>query len=51
VIALRKRDGGFDTTPNSDAVLDEGDVMICVGTASELSLLEELFAPNQTVAR
>lgn len=51
VIALRKRDGGFDTTPNPDAVLDEGDVMICVGTPTELSLLEELFAPNQTVAR
>jgi hypothetical protein len=26
-------------------------VMICVGTPSELLLLEELFAPNQAVAR
>lgn len=51
IIALRKRDGTFDTTPNPDAVLEEGDVMICVGTASELSLLEELFAPKQAVAR
>jgi voltage-gated potassium channel len=51
IIALRKRDGSFDATPNPDAVLSDGDVMICVGTPAELSLLEELFAPNQAVAR
>jgi voltage-gated potassium channel len=50
IIALRKRDGTFDTTPNPEAVLDEGDVMICVGTPAELLLLEEMFAPHQTVA-
>jgi voltage-gated potassium channel len=50
IIALRKRDGTFDTTPNPDAVIEDGDVMICVGTPSELSLLEELFAPRQAVA-
>jgi voltage-gated potassium channel len=51
IIALRKRDGSFDTTPSPEVVLEEGDVMICVGTPSELSLLEELFAPQQAVAR
>jgi voltage-gated potassium channel len=51
VIALRKRDGSFDTTPNPDAVIDDGDVIICVGTSAELSLLEEMFAPSQAVAR
>jgi voltage-gated potassium channel len=51
IIALRKRDGTFDTTPNPDAVIDDGDVMICVGTPAELVLLEEMFAPNQAVAR
>jgi voltage-gated potassium channel len=51
IIALRKRDGTFDTTPNPEAVLDDGDVMICVGTPSELTLLEEMFAPHQSVAR
>ena len=50
IIALRKRDGTFDTTPNPDALIDDGDVMICVGTPSELLLLEEMFAPNQAVA-
>lgn len=50
IIALRKRDGSFDTTPNPETVLDEGDVMICVGTPGELSQLEELFA-RQAIAR
>ncbi|MGH3080559.1 MAG: potassium channel family protein [Gaiellaceae bacterium] len=51
IIAMRKRDGTFDTTPNPDAVIDDGDVIICVGTPAELLLLEELFAPQQAVAR
>jgi voltage-gated potassium channel len=51
IIALRKRDGTFDTTPNPDVVIDDGDVMICVGTPAELVLVEEMFAPHQTVAR
>nr|MDP9490924.1 NAD-binding protein [Actinomycetota bacterium] len=49
IIALRKHDGTFDTTPQPDAALDVGDVMICVGTAEELGSLEELF--TQRLAR
>jgi voltage-gated potassium channel len=44
IIALRKQDGTFDTTPQADAVFGIGDVMISVGTAEELGALEELFA-------
>ena len=51
IVALRKRDGSFDTTPDPDATLDVGDVMIVVGTAEELRRLEELFAPREHVAR
>jgi voltage-gated potassium channel len=50
IVALRKGDGTFDTTPEADASLDVGDVMIAAGTPEELSRLEELFAPTQTVA-
>ena len=50
VVALRKPDGSFDTTPSADAVIEPGDVLIAVGTASELQALEELFDPRQTVA-
>jgi voltage-gated potassium channel len=46
IIALRKQDGSFDTTPAPDARLDEGDILIAVGTPDELRLLEELFAPR-----
>jgi voltage-gated potassium channel len=50
VVALRKRDGTFDTTPTPDALLEVGDVLIAAGTESELRSLEELFAPRETVA-
>jgi voltage-gated potassium channel len=50
IVALRKRDGSFDTTPDPDARVEAGDVMIVVGTADELRRLEELFAPTEAVA-
>jgi voltage-gated potassium channel len=50
IVALRKRDGTFDTTPTPDARLDVGDVMIAAGTPDELRRLEELFAPAEAVA-
>jgi voltage-gated potassium channel len=50
IVALRKQDGTFDTTPDPDAVLDDGDVMIAAGSADELRKLEELFAPREAVA-
>jgi voltage-gated potassium channel len=50
VVALRKRDGTFDTTPTPEAVLDVGDVLIAAGTEQELRGLEGIFAPRETVA-
>jgi voltage-gated potassium channel len=50
IVALRKEDGTFDTTPDPDAVLESGDVMIAAGSGDELRLLEELFAPREPVA-
>ena len=50
IVALRKRDGSFDTTPSPDEVLDVGDVLIAAGSSDELRALEELFAPRETVA-
>jgi voltage-gated potassium channel len=50
IVALRKQDGTFDTTPDPDAVLDDGDVMIAAGSSDELRRLEELFAPREAVA-
>ena len=46
IVALRKGDGTFDSTPDPDAVLATGDVMIAAGSADELKKLEDLFAPR-----
>jgi voltage-gated potassium channel len=50
IVALRKHDGTFDTTPSPDVVFEEGDVMIAVGTSDEIRRLEELFAPERVGA-
>jgi voltage-gated potassium channel len=50
VIALRKPDGSFDTTPEPDAAIEVGDVLIGVGSPSEIRALEDLFAPGEPVA-
>lgn len=44
IVALRKRDGTFDATPEPDAVIEPGDVIVGVGTTEELRRLEDLFA-------
>jgi voltage-gated potassium channel len=51
IVALRKRDGSFDTTPTPEALVEVGDVLIAAGTDEELRALEQLFAPRETVAR
>jgi voltage-gated potassium channel len=50
IVALRKHDGTFDATPQPDATLEVGDVMIAAGAPDELRRLEELFAPAEAVA-
>jgi voltage-gated potassium channel len=50
IIAVRKRDGHFETTPNPDMTLDPGDVIIAAGTDEELRLLDDLFRPVEAVA-
>ena len=51
IVAIRKRDGSFDTTPSPDELIEVGDVLIGVGTPDEIRLLEEFFAPDRAVAR
>jgi voltage-gated potassium channel len=50
IIGLRKPDGTFDATPEPDAVIDVGDVLIGVGTPDEIRRLEEMFAPREALA-
>jgi voltage-gated potassium channel len=50
IVALRKRDGSFDTTPDPDAMIEAGDVVVGMGTTEELQRLEDLFARQGAVA-
>lgn len=47
VVTLRRSDGTFVVTPKHGVVLEEGDVLIGVGTREEMRRLEELFAPRE----
>jgi voltage-gated potassium channel len=51
IVAIRKRDGTFDTTPSPDELIEPGDVLIGVGTPQEIKRLEDFFAPREAVAR
>jgi voltage-gated potassium channel len=51
IVGLRRRDGEYDTTPSPDTRLEDGDVLIVVGTAEELRAVEDLFAPREMVTR
>ena len=51
IVAIRKRDGTFDTTPSPDELIEVGDVLIGVGTPDEIRRLEDFFTPRQAVAR
>jgi voltage-gated potassium channel len=46
IIAVRKADGSFSTTPSAELKLEAGDVIIGVGNVAELRALEELLAPD-----
>ena len=50
IVALRKPDGRFDTTPSPDVRFEVGDVLIAIGTAPELHALEEMSAGREGVA-
>ena len=50
IVALRKPDGTFDTTPEPDTAIEVGDVLIGVGSPDEIRALEDLFAPGEAVA-
>ena len=50
IVALRKPDGTFDTTPEPDVTIEVGDVLIGVGSPDEIRRLEDLFATGGAVA-
>jgi voltage-gated potassium channel len=49
IVGLRHGDGEYDTTPSPDRRLEDGDVLIVVGTEEELRAVEDLFSPREAV--
>ncbi len=44
IVAVRKEDGSFNTSPDKDTRLDAGDLLIALGTPRDLSNLEDMSA-------
>jgi voltage-gated potassium channel len=51
VAALRRPDGELVPQPSGETVLQPGDVLVAMGTATTMDRLEALFAPNEERAR
>jgi voltage-gated potassium channel len=50
IVALRKPDGTLETRPSKDSLLEEGDVILGIGSPEEIQRLEQLFDPHEAVA-
>lgn len=50
IVAVRKRGGDLEMRPSKDAVLEEGDVVVGIGSPDEIGELERLFEPRGVVA-
>lgn len=50
IVAIRKNDGVLEVRPSKETRLEEGDVILGLGSADEVAKLEELFEPEGTVA-
>jgi voltage-gated potassium channel len=51
IVAIRKADGSYGDHPAAETVLEEGDVLIVVGTPEQTRAAEKLFAARETLAR
>jgi voltage-gated potassium channel len=50
ILAVRKADG-LELSPNKDTRLEESDVIVGAGSAEEISKLERMFEPRNSVAQ
>jgi voltage-gated potassium channel len=47
VLAMRDAEGEFRTNPPPDAVIEPGEVLIAIGTATQLASLADLAGPGR----
>jgi len=49
IVVIKKRDGSYDEHPAAETVLEEGDILIVVGTPDQIRTVEDIFAVRETV--
>jgi voltage-gated potassium channel len=50
ILAIRKSDGGLETRPSKESRLENGDVIVGVGSSDEIRKLEKMFEPREALA-
>jgi voltage-gated potassium channel len=50
IVAVRKREGSLELRPSKGTVLEEGDVIVGIGSPGEIEKLEQLFTPSESIA-
>jgi voltage-gated potassium channel len=51
IVAVRKTGGALELRPSKETVLDDGDVIVGIGSPEEIVRLEQLFAPREAVVQ
>ncbi|MDP9284764.1 MAG: NAD-binding protein [Actinomycetota bacterium] len=50
IVAIRKGDGTLETRPSKESLLEDGDVIVGVGSGAEIRQLEKMFEPREALA-
>jgi voltage-gated potassium channel len=50
IVAVRKSSGSLELRPSKETLLEQGDVIVGIGSAAEIEKLEELLSPREPVA-
>lgn len=50
IVAIRKSDGSLETRPSKESLLEDGDVIVGVGSGAEIRELEKMFEPREALA-
>jgi voltage-gated potassium channel len=49
IVAIRKHHGELEVRPSKETLLEEGDVIVGIGSPDEIGKLEQMFEPRQAV--
>jgi voltage-gated potassium channel len=49
IVAIRKFEGELELRPSKDTLLEEGDIIVGIGSPAEIAKLEQMFQPREAV--